>query len=225
MQCVRHLAGRCCCDYMVRQEIKKSCQLNTPINSCHFYCITFYTVTQFHMLNQKMFFSCTVLSILYILEEVLMCPVLRLVLEFLNYLRNVSPSSSTNLTKPGSSISSSTLQIILPHYHSSNYANHLLQLLLQHLHFLRPTQKYHTHLYIHRSLFQNHHHCLFFFGLSKKFLVCRVVLLFWFQMSTYLVQLLHIWKIRVFNYVIEVLACFHWLFKNKQPIRLRLVKQ
>ena len=100
------------------------------------------------MLNQKMFFSCTFLSILYILEEVLMCPVLLLVLEFLNYLRNVSPSSSTNLTKPGSSISSSTLQIILPHYHSSNYGNHLLQLLLQHLHFLCLTQKYHTHIFI-----------------------------------------------------------------------------
>ena len=151
---------------------------STPLSSHAIFTVLLFT--QFHMLNQKMFFSCTVLSILYILEEVLMCPVLRLVLEFLNYLRNVSPSSSTNLTKPGSSISSSTLQIILPHYHSSNYANHLLQLLLQHLHFLRPTQKYHTHLYIHRSLFQNHHHCLFFFGLSKKFLARSVVLLFWF---------------------------------------------
>ena len=94
--------------------------------------------------NQKMFFSCTVLSILYILEEVMMCPVLFLVLEFLNFLRNVSTSSSTNLTKPGSSISSSTLQIILPHYHSSNYGNHLLQ----HLHLLCLTQKYHTHIFI-----------------------------------------------------------------------------
>ena len=165
---------------MVRQEIKKSCQLNTPINSCHFYCITFYTVTQFHMLNQKMFFSCTVLSILYILEEVLMCPVLRLVLEFLNYLRNVSPSSSTNLTKPGSSIyfliyttdNSPSLSLIELWKSSSTTTSTTSS--------LSSSDSKISHTYIHRSLFQNHHHCLFFFGLSKNFLACRVVLLFWF---------------------------------------------
>ena len=58
LQCVLHLAGRCCCDYMVRQEIKKSCQLNT-LSTHAIFTVLFFTGYTVPHANQKMFFSCT----------------------------------------------------------------------------------------------------------------------------------------------------------------------